>query len=61
MRLVVPGGHKKRVMEGKKGQKKELFFEEKHITLEHKVNHQYEGIVVRVVGIKAVVHANVEH
>ena len=52
MRLVGPGGHKKRAMEGKKGQKKEFFFEEKHITKEHKLDHQYEGIVVRVIGVK---------
>jgi hypothetical protein len=39
-------------MEGKKGQKKEFFFEEKHITIEHKLDHQYEGIVVRVIGVE---------
>jgi len=37
-------------MEGKKGRKKEFVFEEKHITIEHKLDHQYEGIVVRVIG-----------
>ena len=52
MRLVGPGGLKKRAMEEKKGRKKEFFFEEKHITIEHKLDHQYEGIVVRVIGVK---------
>ncbi len=33
-------------MEGKKGAKKGVFFEEKHITIEHKLDHQYKGIVV---------------
>jgi hypothetical protein len=35
-------------MEGKKGQKREFFFEEKHIT----IDHQYEGIVIRVIGVE---------
>jgi hypothetical protein len=39
-------------MEEKKGRKKEFFFEEKHITKEHKLDHQYEGIVVRVMGVE---------
>jgi len=37
---------------GKKGRKKEFFLEEKHITIEHKLDHQYEGIVVRVIGVE---------
>jgi len=52
VRLVGLGGRKKRAMEGKKGQKKEFFFEEKHITIEHKLDHQYEGIVIRVIGVE---------
>jgi hypothetical protein len=32
--------------------KKEFFLEEKHITIEHKLDHQYEGIVVRVIGVE---------
>jgi hypothetical protein len=39
-------------MEGKKGEKKGVFFEEKHITIEHKLDHQYEGIVIRVIGVE---------
>ena len=52
MRLVGPGGRKKRAMEGEKGAKNEFFLEEKHITIEHKLDHQYEGIVVRVIGVE---------
>jgi hypothetical protein len=39
-------------MEGEKGAKNEFFLEEKHITIEHKLDHQYEGIVVRVIGVE---------
>ena len=52
MRLVGPGGRKKERWRGKKGRKKECFFEEKHITIEHKLDHQYEGIVIRVIGVE---------
>ena len=36
----------------KRGEKRSFFLEEKHITIEHKLDHQYEGIVVGVIGVE---------
>ena len=47
------GGTQKKSDGGeKRGEKRSFFSKDRHITIEHKLDHQYEGIVVRVIGVE---------